>query len=32
MIKGTNLASAFDDFLPDTKDVLAYKQFTGSVQ
>ena len=32
MVEGTNLAPAFDDYLPDAKDVSAYKRFTGSVQ
>ena len=32
IFKGTNLATAFDDYLPDTKDVYVFKGFTGNVQ
>lgn len=31
MVKGLCLAPAHDDFIPNPKDVSAYKQFTGSV-
>lgn len=32
MIEDTNLAPTSDNYLPDAKDVSAYKRFTGSVQ
>ncbi len=32
MVEDTNLAPTSDDYLPDIKDVSAYKQFTENTQ